>query len=505
VQTQLFSTGTPWLRRALVVSVIVHAVGIAVGRWALTPTETHEVSLVDIEVAPEAPKAEALPAEIEKKPEVVAAATEQKQEEPPPEPVGEAVDAGVDAAPDARRKPDAAVDAAQPMIAEIDAAGEDAAAVAEVDAGVADDAAAQVAMAGSGSGSAEGTGSGSGEGSATIAGSGIAPGGIAAPPVDGAPTTAGTAANLLAYFPAGHTVTALVRFDRLRGTEWAGLTERLFKPMPDYHVLFGDRDAKIADRFETLVISTPRPRDATATTLVVRTNMARPTLRTFLDQPATPVAWTAARGGLLGRRSGKYMFPGDKRVFLSPYRGWFLLAQPTDLGALTAGAGGDLDKIEALDKLPTWLASMKSIETESGDPRGPALVVTLGFKGKPFKLPDGMDIALGVTSIPMPDRVSLAMELVKQGWLVRGNLRFADEKAAAEFCTTVEGVRQRVVETAVLAEPLRRQHMLNAIQGLSLQRAGVRVSYATSISIADARALLAAAAATLDQYYRHTP
>ena len=84
------------------------------------------------------------------------------------------------------------------------------------------------------------------------------------PAVAGAPTTAGTAANLLTYFPAGHVVTALIRFDRLRGTEWAIQAERLLRPMPDYQVLFGPRDAKLVDKLETLVISSPRPRDATA-------------------------------------------------------------------------------------------------------------------------------------------------------------------------------------------------------------------------------------------------
>jgi hypothetical protein len=518
VQTPLLPTGTPWLRRALVVSVAVHAITGLIGRWALAPADSHETTVVDIEVAPEAPKAEALPLEIDKPREVVAAAQETDEPKPPPEPVGEIpIDAGVDAPPDApidaRRRPDAAVDAepdatAAPMVAEADAGVADDAAEA--------DAAAQVAMAGSGDGSAAsetgsgsdsraGGGSGSGDGSAAIAGDGVTPGGIVQPPVDGAPTTAGTAANLLAYFPAGHTVTVLVRFDRLRGSEWALLAERLFKPMPDYHVLFGERDAKIADHFETLVVSTPRPRDATATTLVVRTNMTRPVLRAFLDQPTTPIAWAPARGGLIGRRGGKLMFPGDRRVFLSPYKGWFLLVQPTDIGTLSATAAGELDKVEATDKLPGWLSAIRTIETESGDARGPALVVTLGFKGKPFKLPDGMDIALGVKQVPMPERVSLAMELVKQGWLVRGNLRFASEQEATEFCTSLESVKQRVIDTKVLSEPLRRQHLLNALTGLSVQRAGVRVSYATSISIADARALMAAAAATLDQYYRHTP
>ena len=122
-----------------------------------------------------------------------------------------------------------------------------------------------------------------------------------APAVEGAPTTAGTAANLLVYFPKGHTVTALIRFDRLRGTEWAAPTERLLRPMPDYQILFGTADAQIANKLETLVISTPVPKDATATTLVARTKLSRAALRDFLGA-TNPVTWSASKGGLLGKR-----------------------------------------------------------------------------------------------------------------------------------------------------------------------------------------------------------
>ena len=98
-----------------------------------------------------------------------------------------------------------------------------------------------------------------------MAGSG-APGMDNQPAVDGAPTSAGTAANLLAYFPPGHQITVLIRFDRLRKTEWAEPAAKLFRPMPDYGALFGDRDVPLADQLDTLVISSPKPRDATATT-----------------------------------------------------------------------------------------------------------------------------------------------------------------------------------------------------------------------------------------------
>src|SRR5262249_50064554 len=162
------------------------------------------------------------------------------------------------------------------------------------------------------------------------------------------------------------------------------------------------------------VISTPRPRDAAATTLVARTQLARGALRDALGA-GSPIAWSVARGGLLGRRTGK-RFPADQRVFLSPFQGWFLLAQPGDLGGLLAPARGKRDAAVAAGSLPPWLAGIRAIESESGDKRGPALVVTIAPGGARYDLP-AFGLGLGIRSIPTPDRASLAAELVPQGWL----------------------------------------------------------------------------------------
>jgi hypothetical protein len=497
--------------RAVAVSVVLHVV-VAVAWWLIAkPSEQSEVQLVDIEVAPAAPKAEALPAEVAKRAEEVAAAAaaEQPGEETHEDVI--VIDAGVDAPIDAPRKkkrPDAAADE---MLADTDDAGLDG---GEGDGGT------QVAVTESGS-AVEGAGSGSQSvagvagATETAEGSG-APGMDNQPAVEGAPTSAGTAANLLAYFPAGHQITVLIRFDRLRKTEWSEPATKLFMPMPDYAALFGARDVKIADQLDMLVISSPRPRDATATTLVAHTQMSRPQMRTFLANPDAPIAWSPTKGGMLGKRSGK-LFPNDRRMLLSPWRNWFVLAQPEDIAGLSAASTGNVDAIEAKAKLPPWLAAIRKIEEETIEPpkpdakpadklaaekRGPALVLTLKGPGKRYKIPD---VGLGVTSAPSPDRLSLAMELVKQGWLVRGNIVFATEADATEFVQTVQDVQTRITDSRILSGLLKKQHALNAITGLSLARAGSRVSYATSISIADARALLAAAAQTLDAYFSAPP
>jgi hypothetical protein len=63
-------------------------------------------------------------------------------------------------------------------------------------------------------------------------------------------------------------------------------------------------------------------------------------------------------------------------------------------------------------------------------------------------------------------------------------------------------VQRRVTNSHLLSLLLRRQHVLDALVGLSVQQNGDRVSYATSMSIADARIVLAVAGAQLDAYFR---
>jgi len=214
------------------------------------------------------------------------------------------------------------------------------------------------------------------------------------------------------------------------------------------------------------------------------------------------VTWSPAKGGLLGRRTGRH-FQGDRRVFLSPFQGWFLLAQPEDLGGLVVPAPGKIDAVEATGKLPPWLAGIRAIETETGDKRGPAAVVTVALGGKRLDLA-GYDFGLGIRSIPMPDRVSLAAELVPQGWLVRGNLRFASDAEANEFVASVQQLQQRVAGSRAIQFAIGKP-IVRVVASLAFARAGPRVSYATSASIADTRAILAAVAQQIDHYFGRAP
>ncbi len=528
----------------IAVSVVLHAV-LWVAGAGLHPTRTVETEVIDIEVTPEAPDVQALPEETETPPEErdtpaslddpdqTAASTTPKD----PTPEGYAVDAGIpdaapdappdappDARPDARPRPDAAepdagvdLDAGvEPMLAgdggegnsppgdgstpddaDLDAPGTDAAGmtVAIADAGGTGPVdGGEVAVSGTpdagpvDAGVALGEDAGSGSGT---------PGTSNEDAVAGAATTAGTAANLNAYFPKGHVVTAMIRFDRLRGTEWADQTEALLKPLPDYELLFGSQSAKLADTFETLVISSPSPQDVTATTLVARTAMARPALRDFLSSTTT-ITWSTAKGGMLGARSGK-LPKGDKRVILSPYQGWFMLAQPGDLGGLTAAGDGDLDTVVATGKLPAWVAGIRKIEQESGTDRGPSLVVTYSLEPTYYDF-KGNDYGLGIEGVTAPSRISLAMELIKTGWVIHGNMKFKSSADAKSFEASVAAVQERVANSTLLQRVIGKP-LVKTLANLKLSRGGSRISYSTSISILGARQALAAAAQALENTF----
>jgi hypothetical protein len=67
--------------------------------------------------------------------------------------------------------------------------------------------------------------------------------------------------------------------------------------------------------------------------------------------------------------------------------------------------------------------------------------------------------------------------------------------------TSLLSIRDQVVHSRLLQAVMGRTRALNLIKGLSLVRTGRRVSYATSLSIADARALLEVAAQMVADYY----
>jgi hypothetical protein len=88
---------------------------------------------------------------------------------------------------------------------------------------------------------------------------------------------------------------------------------------------------------------------------------------------------------------------------------------------------------------------------------------------------------------------------------VRGNMRFKDANAAAAFVSQITTVQQRIAGASRVYDAVLGKAIVNVIKTFNFARTGPKVSYTTSISIADARAILAVAAGQLDSYYKGAP
>ncbi len=521
---------------AVLVSVALHVVGLVGVRLGLGHERQRTVTVIDIEMAPIAPLAETLPPEEpEQRDETTKAPAEAAQDEAPelpPESEGAGLmDAGV---PDAE-PPDAAVDAGVPADArrKVDAAEMLAVEVADAGAGDGGDDGGGVgavtaaetadgglvatetadggllATGGSGDGDSDGGpgvgvgdgGTGSGEQVAEGGDGGVGDGGVIGGDPSGDPTarpSPGTAANLLSFFPHGHVVTVMVRLDRLRDTEWAERIEAILKPLPDYQALVGARTVRLTDIFDLMVVSSPEPQDATATTLVMRSRLTPPEFRDFIDEPDAPVAWTAVKGGVLGRRGrSARVFPGDQRVFLSWLPSLMVLTQPRDLGPLTIARTGDLDRPARPIDLPPWLARLGTISDQSGEPTGPAIMVTAGgMFGAELPL-----LGASGASIPAPEQATITLEVVPAGLIVRGNLRYADDTAAATADDAIARLRLELLDQYGSLPVLGGFPLLTVLRGLTVQRTGRRLAFASSASISDGRAILDLAATLIGAHF----
>ncbi|HUH04524.1 MAG TPA: hypothetical protein VML75_21155 [Kofleriaceae bacterium] len=469
---------------ALAVSLLAHGGVAAVLRAAYRapPPADQDLVMTDIELAPDAPEAHVPGAET--RPAI----------DPPEETETEAEAAGTvgQPEPDEPDEPVATVtaDAGTAVAAALDAGpgdGGSAIATGPFDAGAGDGAAAIAA-----SGLDAGVGTDGGTAVAT---------GDPGDPIDGAgdpnaaPGPPGADSDLTAYFPKGELVTVLVRLDRFRGTPWAEPLENIFRPMPDYRALVGNRKVTMAERFDTLVVSSPTPSEVTATTVVVRYGQAPKKMRTFLDHKSSPVKWRASRGGALGQRTpGPAVAAHDRRVFLMPLPGLVMLVRPNLLGGLPQPASTGLDAFPAEATLPAWMRLVPTIERESGVDNGPAAVVTT--RG----LTDELDIPF-VGKVAGPRRTTLAMTLDKRGFIIQGNLLFDDAARAAAFIIKANELKKLATETLGGKLALAPFHAYNAVKGLSFNQVGAKVAFATSISVADAQAMTNYGAELLKVYF----
>ncbi|MBT8496224.1 MAG: hypothetical protein KJO07_24480, partial [Deltaproteobacteria bacterium] len=309
---------------------------------------------------------------------------------------------------------------------------------------------------------------------------------------------AGAQADFKGNVPKGHTLSVLLRFDRLRKTPWAAEAEQIIAPMPDYRMIVGGRSLVAVDLFESLFIATSDPSDVTATTLIANYSHSQNKIRGLLSHARSKVKWTSAAGGPLGTRVAGWRAPGDDRVYHIPHKGWVVLTKPRYLGAFAKPTPGQpLTPRADKTRGPKWVRNIPTVNDQSGSKKGPfAIVSAHGLKGK-LSLPS----LGGADKLPVPSEITTSLELDPRGFLVRGVLGFEDLGKAKGFIKQARKVQQNLLGGFLGRRLLKRFNVVNAVQGLQLKRNGKSIAFTTSMTVSESRTMLRAVAGWTRSYF----
>jgi hypothetical protein len=271
--------------------------------------------------------------------------------------------------------------------------------------------------------------------------------------------------DLRPFVPPGEKVILVLRTDRLRATPWASRLDALLAPMPDYRLLIAGTGLDIVDTFDVVVIASSAPRDVTQTFLAGRTSKDRAVLRQMIDRPE--------RAAIRARLN-------DPRILVLPLSRWFVLVRP---------------ELFPEDQRPAWLEALGHIDSQTGD--GPTIaVVTLADLGPQLFVP-----VPGVSPLPAPERLTLAVHVQENGVILTGAAVFPVEFDAKVFEAQLVKTRRELLDGLTRRIVLRSLYAEGAVERLRVARQGGFVTFSTSLSNADALLMLEQAALMAQQFF----
>jgi hypothetical protein len=313
----------------------------------------------------------------------------------------------------------------------------------------------------------------------------------AGPPVDGGASDGGVpdaaprpppdpaTVDLRPYVPPGSQVMLVLRPDRLRGGPFADKLEPILAPLPDYRVIFAPTSQRLGkpltEAFGALVIASSDPRDVTATFLAVRADVDDAVLMRALGASG----WRGGPVGPIGDRQDLLVERfQDPRVFYLPRAGWALLLRPEHLPG------------------PPWIDRLWEIEAVTGeDARGPIAVLVVADTGRAtVEIP-------GLSPLPVPDRLTVSVTEQTGGLVLTGAAELADPAAAKAFARALTTAKAEAQGSLALKLVLQQLKAYGLVERLQLKQRDRFVTFSTSLTAGEARALLDRAAAASRDYF----
>lgn len=219
------------------------------------------------------------------------------------------------------------------------------------------------------------------------------------------------AEDLRAIGPASTNVTIILRGPLLAKSPHRDGVDTLLSALPDYHTLLDGTGLHPFDDLDALMISTPDPRDVTATFLAAR----------HRGNPRIVALSSRSLGGL------------DPRQFYALGADLMLLGRPDDLTKIAAAVQHPTDPP---DEGTRWLLALQRFDDAAKDA---AFLLTIA------DLPALIRVKGGVLPLPRTIRLAMSAEGAPATRLV---LSFDDERQAVTFAVSWPDVKEKVADSA---------------------------------------------------------
>ncbi len=208
------------------------------------------------------------------------------------------------------------------------------------------------------------------------------------------------------YGPGNAVLTALVRLDRIRGTEFEGPTRRLIEAVPDYRILLEGTEVDPVRHLDSMFMASADPVYLDETFLAVRHDLGRDGLKARLDRRfEQQIPWTSHQGYPVRRLvPDDSKFPDPRQVMLAG-TDLALVVRPEWRAKLTAALPPESELVAGVDvsemtRSPSLLDGLAHIERAADRAD---TVVLLSAMGASFSLPGIGRIAFEGAKVEIAD------------------------------------------------------------------------------------------------------
>lgn len=188
------------------------------------------------------------------------------------------------------------------------------------------------------------------------------------------------------YGPGNAVFTALVRLDRIRGTQFEEPTRKLLEQVPDYRIVLQGTEIDPVRDLDSMFMASADPVYVEETFLAVRHRLGSDELRRRLDNRyVTKAPWTEERGipaRDLVPAGARYT---DPRKILVPRKNLALIVRPEWISQLTNALPKDSKLMQGVDtgsleRAPSMLDGLTYIERAAGESDTVILMSAMGAR-----------------------------------------------------------------------------------------------------------------------------